>query len=342
MKSMTLARGGLALIGVLLILAALGTPAWSQQASQENVTDIELSGSGVAMTQNDSTFVWKDESFNLSISFTGSQNEQYEICAYRYQQENRTDTLGCTESVTAQNGTVTFPVNAFPSNETGRHTLQIVMSTGDGKPTANKTRSVMVVGRDGDLDGDGLTNQEELNQELNMTDADMDKDGLSDGTEVKNYNTDPTDPDTDGDGLRDGLELQLGTDPTDGRTVVKLTAGVLVLGVGLLGGWLLLRRRQQEAGTANPETEANDGEAAEEPLLTDEQRVIQLLEENDGRMKQAAIVDETEWSKAKVSRLLSDMVDEGKIEKLSIGRENIIHLEGHGPEAAKPPYSEGD
>jgi uncharacterized membrane protein len=339
---MTLARGGLALIGVLLLVAALGTPVAGQQTSQENVTDVELSGSGVAMTHNDSTFVWKDESFNLSISVIGSQNEQYEICAYRYHEGNQTASLGCTEGVTAQNATVTFPVDAFPSNETGRHTLQVVMRTDVGRPTAIETESVMVVGRDGDLDGDGLSNQEELNRGLDMTDADMDKDGLSDGTEAHNYDTDPTDPDTDGDGLRDGLELQLGTDPADGSTVVKLSAGVLVIGVALLAGWLLLRRRQQGASTAEPEAEPTDGEAADEPLLTDEQRVIQLLEENDGRVKQAAIVDETEWSKAKVSRLLSDMVDEGKIEKLSIGRENIIHLEGHGPEAAKPPYSEGD
>jgi uncharacterized membrane protein len=337
---MTLARGGLALIGVLLVIAALGTPVWGYQANQEVVTEIELSGSGVATAQNDSTFVWKDESFNLSISFTGAQNERYEICAYRYQQGNQTDTLDCTENVTARNGTVTFPVAAFPSNETGRQTLQVVMTTADGTPTDIETRSVMVVGRDGDLDGDGLTNQEELNRGLDMTDADMDKDGLSDGAEVKNYGTDPTDPDTDGDGLRDGLEIQFGTDPTDGSTVAKLSAGALVLGVGLLAGWMLLKRRRREAGAAEPEAEANGGEANEEPLLTDEQRVIQLLEENDGRMKQAAIVDETEWSKAKVSRLLSDMVDEGKIKKLSIGRENIIHLEGHGPEAAKPPYRE--
>ncbi len=340
MESMTLARRGLALIGVLLVLAALGTPAWGLAANQEGVTDVELSGQAVAMNQNDSTFVWKEESFNLSVSFSGEETQQYDICAYRYNDGNQSHTLGCTENVTAQNGTVTFPVDAWPVNETGRDTLQIVMKTSDGTPTDVETESMMVIARDGDLDGDGLTNQEELNRELNMTDADMDKDGLSDGTEVKNYGTDPTDPDTDGDGLRDGLELQLGTDPADGSTVAKLSAGALVLGVGLIAGWMLLKRRRQSEDAAAAEPEAADEEAADEPLLTDEQRVIQLLEDNDGRMKQAAIVDETEWSKAKVSRLLSDMVDEGEIEKLSIGRENIIHLEGHGPEAAKPPYSE--
>ena len=340
MKSMTLARGGLALIGVLLVLAALGTPVWGQQANEEEVSDVELSGSGVVMTQNGSTFVWQEDSFNITTAFIGTETRRYGSCAYRYSEGNRTHTLGCTENATARYGEVTFSVGAWPSNETGRQAIQVAMVGNNGSAIDNETESVMIIAKDGDLDGDGLTNKEEENQGLNMTDADMDKDGLSDGTEVKNYGTDPTDPDTDGDGLRDGLELQWGTDPADGATVVKLSAGALVFGVGLLAGWLLLKRRQRDAGAAEPESETAEPETTDEPLLTDEQRVIQLLEENDGRMKQAAIVDETEWSKAKVSRLLSDMVDEGKIKKLSIGRENIIHLEGHGPEAAKPPYSE--
>ena len=338
MKGMELARRALALLGVLLILTSVGTPVSGWQAAQNGITDVELTGSAAVTEQNDSTFIWKDEPFNLSVSFSGEENRAYEVCAYRYSDGNQSHRIGCTDTA-AQNATVTFPVDTWPVNETGPQTVQVVLSTGDGAATDLQTKSVTVIEKEGDLDGDGLTNQEEVNRELNMTNADMDKDGLGDGAEVKNYGTDPTKADSDGDGLRDGLELQLGTDPTDGSTVAKLSAGGLLLGVGLVAGWFLLRRRR---GGAEPAAEAAEtaGETADEPLLTDEQRVIQLLEENGGRMKQAAIVNETEWSKAKVSRLLSDMVDEGQIEKLSIGRENIIHLEGHGPEAAKPPYSE--
>ncbi|MDQ2050978.1 hypothetical protein RBH26_10855 [Natronolimnohabitans sp. A-GB9] len=61
-------------------------------------------------------------------------------------------------------------------------------------------------------------------------------------------------------------------------------------------------------------------------LLSDEERVLRLLKRNGGRMKQAAIVAETGWSDAKVSQLLSQMDDEGDIEKLRIGRENLITL----------------
>jgi uncharacterized membrane protein len=59
-------------------------------------------------------------------------------------------------------------------------------------------------------------------------------------------------------------------------------------------------------------------------LLSDEERVERLLSSNGGRMKQADIVKETDWSNAKVSQLLSAMEEEGRIDKLRIGRENLI------------------
>ena len=86
---------------------------------------------------------------------------------------------------------------------------------------------------------------------------------------------------------------------------------------------------EPEIGTEEPATE----QAAETPaagvdtdLLSDEERVEHLLRQNDGRMKQAKIVEETRWSNAKVSQLLSAMAEEGRIEKLRIGRENLISL----------------
>lgn len=62
----------------------------------------------------------------------------------------------------------------------------------------------------------------------------------------------------------------------------------------------------------------------DEELLSDEERVERLLQQNGGRMKQADIVRETDWSNAKVSQLLSSMNEDGQIDKLRIGRENLI------------------
>ena len=43
-------------------------------------------------------------------------------------------------------------------------------------------------------------------------------------------------------------------------------------------------------------------------------------------MRQADIVDATGWSDAKVSQLLSEMTDSGRVQKLRLGRENLISL----------------
>jgi hypothetical protein len=78
----------------------------------------------------------------------------------------------------------------------------------------------------------------------------------------------------------------------------------------------------------------------DEELLSDEERVIALLEEHGGRMKQVDIVGNTNWSKSKVSMLLSEMESEGTISKLRVGRENIVSLAGHEPDAAGSPFDD--
>ncbi len=69
-----------------------------------------------------------------------------------------------------------------------------------------------------DSDGDGLTDQEELELGTNPFERDTDGDGLSDFDEVRKYGTDPTNRDTDGDGLLDGEEISRGTDPLNPDT----------------------------------------------------------------------------------------------------------------------------
>ena len=71
------------------------------------------------------------------------------------------------------------------------------------------------IGGDGDSDGDGLSDFDEINMigsDHNLVDTDGD--GLSDSDEWDNYFTDPTNADTDGDGLPDGQEVLVAqTDP---------------------------------------------------------------------------------------------------------------------------------
>ena len=63
-----------------------------------------------------------------------------------------------------------------------------------------------------------------------------------------------------------------------------------------------------------------------QPIRTDDERVIHLLIANHGRMKQSEVVEQTDWSKAKVSRLLSRMEERDQIVRTRIGRENVVQL----------------
>ncbi|MFB6109837.1 MAG: helix-turn-helix transcriptional regulator [Halodesulfurarchaeum sp.] len=77
--------------------------------------------------------------------------------------------------------------------------------------------------------------------------------------------------------------------------------------------------------TAIEEDRSSDS-GTDTALLTDEDRVRRVLQAEGGRMKQSAIVEELDWSKSKTSRVLSQMEEDGEIEKLRIGRENVIDL----------------
>jgi len=64
-----------------------------------------------------------------------------------------------------------------------------------------------------DIDDDGLTDAEEEALGTSPINGDTDGDGLGDGEEVNTYSTNPLDPDSDGDGSPDGAEIELTTDP---------------------------------------------------------------------------------------------------------------------------------
>jgi len=86
-----------------------------------------------------------------------------------------------------------------------------------------------------------------------------------------------------------------------------------------------------ESGDKAIENDDETAATAGDPgLLTDGDRVRRALGNEGGRMKQSAIVEELGWSKSKTSRVLSRMADEGAVEKLRIGRENVIDLVEEG------------
>lgn len=160
--------------------------------------------------------------------------------------------------------------------------------------------------------------------------------------------TDTTPADDGGDGN--------GTAPsnTDSDMGMSLLLLVLVLLVSVGGGFawysgaLSRSSEGRVAGTDDAVTTtgstqtdtASPSPVPEEELLSDEDRVLRLLEDHGGRMKQVNIVEQTDWSKSKVSMLLSEMEEEGQISKLRVGRENIISISGEEPEAVGSPFDD--
>jgi len=95
--------------------------------------------------------------------------------------------------------------------------------------------------------------------------------------------------------------------------------------------------RQTAAGAAADGSAASQGQAAgaaagqdqtPDELLSNEERVVQFLEERGGRAKQQEIVDGLDWTDAKTSQVLSGMESDDQIEKFRIGRENVVKLPG--------------
>jgi hypothetical protein len=58
--------------------------------------------------------------------------------------------------------------------------------------------------------------------------------------------------------------------------------------------------------------------------MTPEEMVLEMVDENDGRMRQKELASLVGWSDATVSRLLQDMEDEKSLNRFRLGREKII------------------
>ena len=139
---------------------------------------------------------------------------------------------------------------------------------------------------------------------------------------------------------------------------------VVIVLIALLGSAVVFAYRGSSISAGSAETDSDAGETSSdsresgsgtvpsghssdgtEPIIdgeivSDEQRVVKLLEARGGRMKQVDIVERTDWSKSKVSMLLSEMESDGTVSKLRVGRENIVSLAGHEPDATESPFGD--
>ena len=125
----------------------------------------------------------------------------------------------------------------------------------------------------------------------------------------------------------------------DGGPPMPWVVVVLVLALlaaAGIAGWL--RSHNRPRGGAADTTDvawrtdgssAADSNAVETPppeLLSNEERVLRLLERRGGRIKQQEVVSELDWTEAKTSQVVGELRDGDEIEVFRIGRENVLAL----------------
>lgn len=96
-----------------------------------------------------------------------------------------------------------------------------------------------------------------------------------------------------------------------------------------------------ESNSADRDESIADALSADEPFsrervlletgLTPTECVERLLHEREGRMRQQDIVETTGWSAPTVSRILSEMEEEGTIVRVRIGPGKVAFLPGRSP-----------
>lgn len=122
--------------------------------------------------------------------------------------------------------------------------------------------------------------------------------------------------------------------PSRGLLVPLLLGGLVLLWLGLAVVWWL-RRPGDEVETPSTPADAPPTPVADPPpeLLSNEERVLTLLEANGGRMKQQTVVGELGWTEAKTSQVVGEMRDRGDVEVFRLGRENVLALPDSADEA---------
>jgi uncharacterized membrane protein len=121
---------------------------------------------------------------------------------------------------------------------------------------------------------------------------------------------------------------QGGSDSGDGGLSVLPLAGVVGLVLAVTAVVFFVRRDSEVEETAEPDTAADSEEpAAPSPeLLSNEERVLRLLKQNGGRMKQKAVAEQLDWTDAKTSQVVGTLREDDEVEAFRLGRENVLTL----------------
>lgn len=126
-----------------------------------------------------------------------------------------------------------------------------------------------------------------------------------------------------------GTDLAASEDSGDGRSTASGGSEADAEGAATApsGGGEAADADVDADGSADADADETTEELPPE-LLSNEERVLRLLEQRGGRLKQQQVVSELDWTEAKTSQVVTAMREDEQIEVFRIGRENVLALPG--------------
>lgn len=92
--------------------------------------------------------------------------------------------------------------------------------------------------------------------------------------------------------------------------------------------------RNEEDSIPDPRKYTSKAEFVADTKVQPAEYVRRYLDANDGRAYQQALVSHSGWSESSISLLLTDLEESGEVERVKVGRRNIVALPGQLPEDA--------
>jgi uncharacterized membrane protein len=111
---------------------------------------------------------------------------------------------------------------------------------------------------------------------------------------------------------------QVGNATNNGWEFYAIVVAIISVGTVLsLAGFFMFKRRKNNASLAN---------TIESPIMSEEDKVLKLLKSFGGNMRQSEITEQSRFSKAKTSQLLTALEKKGSITRYMSGRDKIVTL----------------
>ncbi|MDZ7689286.1 MAG: hypothetical protein U5J64_11375 [Halobacteriales archaeon] len=215
---------------------------WEETVAEGEHITVQIGGDGFVTQRRGVPYAWLDEELDFRVEFTpyiedtpeegGSSDQEFRIERWTAPRsggdwsEEETETVDLsterTNELMRTGGTVTrtFQYSGIDDGSMDTPTefrlYEYDCSVFCGTEISETVEfTIQYIEKDGDRDGDGLDNQDEVSRGTSLFEEDTDNDGLEDGEEVNRHDTNPQRRDTDNDGLEDGEELdRYNTDPT--------------------------------------------------------------------------------------------------------------------------------